>query len=521
MTMLLAFMFAACSENAGTSIDEACGGCTEETRGYALAGRVGDVYPKLLDAVKKSETSSEPWTFENKVFAKEGSIVSVYELDASTFAETGVVFVDTVDGDGRFAFDSLSLNSPYVLITSQERYVSSINRDSEEPDTVYAYKEARKAVVDLRKRSEVSMNLLTNAKAPLMLNYFAEGKSFEEASQLAEHTILANYGVYEDFGPFEELNENVTGLSYVANLMNVLEHLGPLVFLNVPYDSVIHIGARVIFATPDKDVDLDSELGQFYLSDLEMSRYVVGYFASQNGLGQCTESREDETHTITDYMGSYSVVCRSGKWVLGFSKIDYTSGTVTDDRDGKTYKTVTYNWGNVSQTWMAENFLDTARWTVAMGAENISGLDLNHHQGVCPEGWRIPTLNDWHVLLQNMGAQYGVAYDKVVPALYDETATGFGVHGYISAADIEVAIKGYVPNDDEYAHVYVNAIIGSFRNAFIVADASMPSIEFFIYYEILHGFDLNMMQDGEHRLDYDGADYNLLKGYGAVRCIKD
>jgi hypothetical protein len=49
MAMLLAFMFAACSEtNSGNGV---AGGTVEETGVYALSGRVGDVYPKLLKAV--------------------------------------------------------------------------------------------------------------------------------------------------------------------------------------------------------------------------------------------------------------------------------------------------------------------------------------------------------------------------------------------------------------------------------------------------------------------------------------
>ena len=94
MLVLLAFVFAACSD------DRVSGGVTEETRVYALSGRVGDVYP-IFSAVKKNETSEDSLALKNKVFAKEGSIVSVYELDASTFAETDRVFVDIFSKLGR------------------------------------------------------------------------------------------------------------------------------------------------------------------------------------------------------------------------------------------------------------------------------------------------------------------------------------------------------------------------------------------------------------------------------------
>jgi hypothetical protein len=213
-------------------------------------------------------------------------------------------------------------------------------------------------------------------------------------------------------------------------------------------------------------------------------------------------------------MGPYSVVCRSGKWVLGFNKIDYTSGIMTDSRDGKTYKTVRYNWGNVSQTWMAENILGDTTWNVAMDVEDTVGLDLSNHQGVCPDGWRIPTLNDWHVLLQNMGEQYGVAYDKVVPALYDEPATGFGLH---SVPDLPFFDLEY-SECREYCSIGV--IFGYFMNYFIVADTSMSVIEFFDS-TVLYGFDFSMDQKGYHRLSADDQKGARHRSYGAVRCIKN
>ena len=364
----------------------------------------------------------------------------------------------------------------------------------------------------MRKISEVSVNVLTNLKVPFMLNYFAEGKSFEDANRLAERAVLEEYGVYEDLGSFEEWNDGITELSYVICLMKNIRY---------NYDSTlfIYISTAAFFSSADESFDLSSEKGQAYLRAVNMAKYIVGYHARQNGLGQCVESRENETHTVLNYMGPYSVVCRSGKWVLGFSKIDYTSGTMTDSRDGKTYKTVTYNWGNVSQTWMAENILGDTTWNVAMDVEDTVGLDLSNHQGVCPDGWRIPTLNDWHVLLQNMGAQYGVAYDKVIPALYDESATGFGLHS-IPTYGFEVEDNAVYRDQDDYYPIGV--VLGFFSNWFIVADTSMSTIDFFNPGDILYGFDFGMDQEGYHRLSADDKANGIRHGdKGAVRCIKN
>lgn len=100
--------------------------------------------------------------------------------------------------------------------------------------------------------------------------------------------------------------------------------------------------------------------------------------------------------------------------LCSFCVLAQEESTLTDSRDGKTYKIITYDIplvGGVSvkRTWMVENLNYETESSYCYSNEpaycEVYGRLYTFDAAVksCPEGWRLPTIKDWSFLASKYG----------------------------------------------------------------------------------------------------------------------
>ena len=155
------------------------------------------------------------------------------------------------------------------------------------------------------------------------------------------------------------------------------------------------------------------------------------FVACGNDSSTSANNSNDGDNSSKSSSSQRSVSSSSGKVAELVDPADVIVGSMTDSRDGQTYKTVTIG----EQTWMAQNlnyetadsycYNDTSSycakygrlytWAAAMdsvGSWSVNGNGCGYGstcsptgtiRGVCPEGWHLPTKSEWEILFDAVG----------------------------------------------------------------------------------------------------------------------
>lgn len=241
-----------------------------------------------------------------------------------------------------------------------------------------------------------------------------------------------------------------------------------------------------------------------------------------------SSSRNDKGGKSSSSMSSSSLVSET------VDPSTVVMGTMTDERDGRTYKTVTIG----TQTWMAENLnyaylqptaeLDSSSfcykdsvsycekygrlylWSAAMdsaGTWSTNGKGCGFGlvcspsypvRGVCPEGWHLPDTTEWKTLFAAVGGRSMAG--KMLKSTNGWNGNGNGTDAYAFSA--MPTGQSYAVNEDEYLYYE-----GDFAHFWSSTEGTS---DYFAWVMILSYYDA----------------YAFLNNYGkfdifSVRCIKD
>lgn len=366
MAMLLAVVFTACS-------DDVAGGVTEESRVYAGLENVAISGRALVVAERQNEGIVV-------LGLEKGTVVTLYELNPKTFEKAGTVLSDVVEDDeGNFSFENVTLQSPYVLLTAERPH----------PERAYVFN----AFVDVRDSSMVYMDMLMHLESLRALYLAKSGVPFVQAKKRGREEALAAFGIYgisDDVRENEiEYNALVYSLSRVlpSNLTSIhpisLPYGAPLLkklfdgvakkgsfwnldaSLNSSFADIVLSGVKELELYMGVPFEVYEKFGEDWIRDYQVKKLVLEYYAGMlsvvSDAGECDQEREGAIVAIpnpageSDFKGDLNLACRSENWHVNIGGIEHVMGTMTDSRDGKTYKTVAINVNGSSQVWMAED----------------------------------------------------------------------------------------------------------------------------------------------------------------------
>ena len=408
-------MFSACSD------DKVAGGSSDD------AGIIADL--NVAGVAQKGP------------FAK-GSEVTVRGIDCKTMEFTDEIFEGSVKNNmGEFVVNNVNLSTTCAVVEVTGEYRSEMTGKK------VSDKLTLRALTNLKDRTYVNVNLLTNLEYERVMYYVAEkGEAFDKAKELAENDVLAAFGMAGESTEFESLD-----------IFGTSDADATLLALSVLMQGDVDV--KTLAERLDKFSDSFAKSGEWDDSDTKTA--IADWIADAVATDVMDSIRKNMenwgfANEIPDFEKVIEEINDAQKIPEGWSwdvpkearlnpKIKYDS--MIDPRDKKVYKIVKIDVPdkNYSQVWMAENLnyadsvntpsLKGRNWcynndeknckvsgryyswaaaidSVALAKDSKAPLDCGYGkkcgldravQGICPNGWHLPSIYEWGLLRVAMG----------------------------------------------------------------------------------------------------------------------
>jgi uncharacterized protein (TIGR02145 family) len=421
MTIASAGLLSACSE------DKFAGGVTEDA-GLAI---------KDLDVAGLAQKGP---------FVK-GSVVTVQGVDCKTMKFTEKEFTGKVKSNkGDFGVDDVNLSATCALFAVSGYYMNEFTGEkSSDKLTLHA-------ITDLSDRKNVNINVLTELEYERVMKLVSKEKmSFDDAKMQAEKEILAALGLVDRFESFEGLNiyekgdGNATLLATSVMLQSDLD-------AEKLTDRLDGFASSITESGEWDDEKTKKEMADWADSAKSDGKYdtVRDNLEKWSGSDEIPDFEKVVDEINKDAKETTQKIPEEWSWDVPQSarlnpNIKYDS--MVDPRDKQVYKVVKIDVPdtNYSQVWMAENlnYADSVKtpslkgrnwcynddekncnvsgryysWaaaidSVALANDSKEPLDCGYGkkcgldravQGICPEGWHLPTLREWSLLCEAIG----------------------------------------------------------------------------------------------------------------------
>ena len=380
-----------------------------------------------------------------------GSVVTVQGVDCKTMKFTEEEFTGKVKSNkGDFGVDDVNLSATCALFSVSGYYMNEFTGEqSSDKLTLHA-------ITDLKDRKHVNINVLTELEYERVMKLVSKEKmSFDDAKMQAEKEILTALGLVDRFESFEGLNiyekgdGNATLLATSVTLQADLDAEKLTERLDGFASSITESG------------EWDDEKTKKEMADWADSAKSDGkYETIRDNLEKWSDSDEilevekdvDEINKDADKNAKDSTqkIPEGWSWDVPQSarlnpNIKYD--TMIDPRDKQVYKIVKIEVKDqdYSHVWMAENlnYADSVKtpslkgrnwcykgeeknckvsgryysWSAAIDSVALANdpkdpLDCGYGktcglnrgvQGICPDGWHLPTIHEWGLLSVALG----------------------------------------------------------------------------------------------------------------------
>lgn len=424
----------------------------------------------LLTACGQSETNTAPSEGTRTIFGTtqkgpfvKGTEITLYGMDENLH-QTGAVFSTKIDNnEGAYSLKNISLGDRFAWLNANGYFIDEITGDTSDR------KISLNSLVDLRKKDQVNINVLTHLSFNRVINLVESGKSVDEAKRQAEAEVLKAFGYSENSESFDQLDVLNNGdgdakLLAISLIMLTAADMGEVtsrlanIAMDLETDGVWNDSALI--RQLKGYVSMDDHNGAFKrvrenlvkmgaINIPDFQKYLKQFASPWDSTWEHCD-KQDEVRRTTQFNNKlYShAICRDGVWKYyqgprdeGDALVDTTGkyGSFVDARDGRVYKTLDFKLPDGKTfTWMASlleyepqnvahedvvyipdigrGYLDYQILNYPAGeySESMNLDDDTHNhvlyrdfvQGICPDGWHIPQDYEWEKLSEIIKDDY-------------------------------------------------------------------------------------------------------------------